>query len=279
MRTPAGAFIHRPFAENPLVGMGFVDDEAPDLGVAGPPVGAAADILNRGNFPARRAGDNMPHIAGHERQAIDPGLVNRSPDAAVRVLPGQQPLGNANLPNVAAAQDAAGLPPIVPDAPPGGGRGERFPWLERLVGIDDLRIGEVPMAELELNLAQRYGEGGSIDRRLEGLDAIQVVANQVGNTEGEIAAREVALQRLRGGGLGAGALRGQLAASQESALRQQAEQFAQRGLGGGVPAVAMMQAQRMGAIGAAGTEIQDINAVSSSGAIQAQVFAIVDDGG
>ena len=32
-------------------------------------------------------------------------------------------------------------------------------------------------------------------------------------------------------------------------------------------------------IGAAGTEIQDINAVSSSGAIQAQVFAIVDDGG
>ena len=32
-------------------------------------------------------------------------------------------------------------------------------------------------------------------------------------------------------------------------------------------------------IGAAGTEIQDINAVSSSGAIQAQVWAIVDDGG
>ena len=32
-------------------------------------------------------------------------------------------------------------------------------------------------------------------------------------------------------------------------------------------------------IGATGTEIQDINAVSSSGAIQAQVFAIVDDGG
>ena len=32
-------------------------------------------------------------------------------------------------------------------------------------------------------------------------------------------------------------------------------------------------------MGASGTEIQDINAVSSSGAIQAQVFAIVDDGG
>ena len=32
-------------------------------------------------------------------------------------------------------------------------------------------------------------------------------------------------------------------------------------------------------IGAEGTEIQDLNAVSSSGAIQAQVWAIVDDGG
>ena len=32
-------------------------------------------------------------------------------------------------------------------------------------------------------------------------------------------------------------------------------------------------------IGATGTEIQDINAVSSSGTIQAQVWAIIDDGG
>ena len=216
----------------------------------------------------------MPHIPGHERGAMGAGLVNRAADAAVRVLPNQQPLGNAGLPNVAAAADAAaGLPPIVPAAPPGGGRAERFPWLDRLIGIDDLRIGEVPSAELELNLAQRYGEGGSIDRRLEGLDVNIAGLREIGTTEGEIAAREVALQRLRGGGLGAGALRGQLAAAQEAALRQQSEQFAQRGLGGGVPAVAMMRAQQGGAIQAAGTEaafrenlqrsaLQDINAMN-----------------
>lgn len=216
----------------------------------------------------------MPHIPGHERGAMGAGLVNRAAEDAVRVLPNQQPLGNANLPNVAAAQDAAaGLPPIVPDAPPGGPRHVRFPWLEKLIGIGDLRIGEVPMAELNLNLAERYGPGGSRERREEGLGVLQDALNNIGSSEGEIAAREVALQRLRGGGLGAGALRGQLAASQEAALRQQAEQFAQRGLGGGVPGVAMMRAQQGGAIQAAGTEaafrenlqrsaLQDINAMN-----------------
>ena len=210
----------------------------------------------------------------HDRGAMDGGLVNRAADAAVRVLPNQQPLGNANLPNVAVAQDAAaGLPPIVPAAPPGGPRDVRFPWLEKLIGIGDLRTGEVPSAELELNLAERYGPGGSRERREEGLGVLQDALNNIGSSEGEIAAREVALQRLRGGGLGAGALRGQLAASQEAALRQQAEQFAQRGLGGGVPGVAMMRAQQGGAIQAAGTEaafrenlqrsaLQDINAMN-----------------
>ena len=215
----------------------------------------------------------MPHIQGHERGE----LVNRAADAAVRVLPNQQPLGNAGLPNVAAPADAAdGRPPILPVDPPGGGRGERFEWLERLFGIDDLRIGEVPMAELNLNLAERYGPGGSRERREEGLGVLQDALNNIGSSEGEIAAKEVALQRLRGGGLGAGALRGQLAASQEAALRQQAEQFAQRGLGGGVPGVAMMRAQQGGAIQAAGTEaafrenlqrsaLQDINAMEYQG--------------
>ena len=139
----------------------------------------------------------------------------------------------------------------APPAPPAGGRAERFPALQQELGIGDLRVGEVPLAEAELNLRRRQD---AEKRRGQGLDALQGALNEIGTTEGEIAAREVALERLRGGGLGAGALRGQLAASQESALRAMSDQFAQRGVGGGVPAVAMMQAQRAGSIGAAGTE-------------------------
>ena len=139
----------------------------------------------------------------------------------------------------------------APPAPPAGGRAERFPALQQELGIGDLRVGEVPLAEAELNLRRRQD---AERRRGQGLDALQGALNEIGTTEGEFAAREVALQRLRGGGLGAGALRGQLAASQESALRAMSDQFAQRGVGGGVPAVAMMQAQRAGSIGAAGTE-------------------------
>ena len=139
----------------------------------------------------------------------------------------------------------------APPAPPAGGRAERFPALQQELGIGDLRVGEVPLAEAELNLRRRQD---AERRRGQGLGALQGALNEIGTTEGEIAAREVALERLRGGGRGAGALRGQLAASQESALRAMSDQFAQRGVGGGVPALGLAQAQRTGAIQAAGTE-------------------------
>ena len=49
-------------------------------------------------------------------------------------------------------------------------------------------------------------------------------------------------------------MRGQLAQEQEANLRALSEQFAQRGLGGGAPAVGMAEAAQRGRIGAASAE-------------------------
>ena len=186
----------------------------------------------------------MPHIAGHERGRLDPGLVRSADDAvaAQRGLPPPVP-----APQLAPAPDLL----ATPAAPPSGGRASMFPTLHQEFGIGGLQVGQVPMAETEFNLRRRLD---AERRRGEGLGVLQDSLNQIGTSEGEIAAREVALQRLRGGGLGAGAMRGQLAQEQEANLRALSEQFAQRGLGGGVPAVGMAEAAQRGRIGAASAE-------------------------
>jgi len=186
----------------------------------------------------------MPHIAGHERGRLDPGLV-RSADDAVAAQRGLPPVVPA--PQLAPAPD----PLATPAAAPGGPRDVRFPTLQQEFGIGDAQVGQVPMMETEFNLRRRLD---AESRRLQGLDVGIAGLREIGTTESEIAAKEVALQRLRGGGLGAGAMRGQLAQEQEANLRALSEQFAQRGLGGGVPAVGMAEAAQRGRIGAASAE-------------------------
>ena len=142
-----------------------------------------------------------------------------------------------------------------------------------------LRASDVPLFEAGLNFQQT---ARATEDRATGIGRLEDARSNIGISPESVLARELAVQRARGDGpLGGGAieqsrsdLRQQSAVGHQDAQRGLAEQFAQRGIGGGVPAYQAAAMEQAYGVNAAGQLAQfDLQAAQLQETAQRQAFS------